>query len=149
MKALTKKQAVKELKKRYSRKETVKKLDKAFADYIKARDGECMQAKTEDGKWAEVHGRCNGPLTCGHLITRSNYSTRWDEANAFGQCLSHNLIHEHHPEYMTEWYIGKYGLDKYQQLTFKSRQRSGIKTNDMLVLIEYYHQKTEDLRGRR
>lgn len=78
--ALTKKQAVKILKKRYSRKNAVKELDKAFSEYIRARDGKCMQG-----------GNCNGPLTCGHLITRSNYSTRWDEGNAFGQCSGHNF----------------------------------------------------------
>ena len=133
MKALTKDQAIKKLKKQFSRKAVVKQLDKVFADYIKARDKRCVQStKTEP---------CKAPLTCGHLITRANYSTRWDEGNAFGQCASHNLTHEHHPEYFTTWYIERFGAQSYQLLVAKSKQPSRLKTAELVVLIEYYRQK--------
>lgn len=67
------------------RSSVVKALDREFSLWIRARDRRCVQCGRED------------QLTCGHVFSRVAYSTRWDPRNAFGQCMGHNLRHEHDP----------------------------------------------------
>ena len=135
---MNKQQAIKKLKKQHSRPAAVKALDKAFGDYIKARDGRCF---TQDGS-------CGGPLQCGHLISRTNYSTRWREDGAFGQCRNHNLAHEYHPETMTAEYIKRFGAEQYEKLVFISKLVCKISTPELWVLVEHYRQKLEQLKKR-
>lgn len=66
-----------------ARKTLVRALDKAFSEYIRARDGKCVTCGSKSN------------LTCGHLFSRVSYSTRWNPKNAFCQCWACNFKHEY------------------------------------------------------
>lgn len=67
------------------RQSLVRSLDREFSLWVRERDKRCVQCGTQE------------KLTCGHVFSRVAYSTRWDPRNAFGQCMGHNLRHEHDP----------------------------------------------------
>lgn len=137
MPAITKKQAVKKLKKQFSRKAVIKRLDDIFSLYVRARDKNiCFVCGKRPPEVV---------MQCGHLITRGSHSTRWDDANAHAQCRGCNFSHEHRPEHYTTAYINKWGLAAYENLVFKSKQPSKLKTADLELLIIHYKQKLEEL----
>ena len=116
------------------RKKLIKKLDDVFSKYIRARDGgKCVLCGSDY------------ILQAGHLITRRNYATRWDEDNVFAQCRSCNYTHVNHPEIYTSWYIGKYGAEAYQKLVAKSKLIVKFRDSDLEMLIEYYKNKLKEV----
>ena len=108
------------------RKKLVKKLDTVFSLYIRDRDKKCCTCGSVKN------------LTCGHLITRSKYSTRWNERNAFAQCKSCNFRHEYQPEIMTSWYIKKFGAEQYQSLVRLSNEVAKFSNTDLEMTISEY-----------
>jgi len=117
--------------KNINRKKIIKELDLIFSKIVKKK-GKCFCC-----------GSTNN-LTCGHLITRSIYNTRWDLNNAECQCVSCNLKHEYRPEIFTKIYIEKYGLEKYQNLVKKSKETKKISNTELeKLLIELKKQLNE------
>ena len=86
------------------RKKLVAELDRVFSLYIRKRDGRCVLCGTTER------------LQCGHLFSRTAYSTRWHTANAHGQCAKHNLMHEHDAWPFYSWFIHKFGREKFEQM---------------------------------
>ena len=115
------------------RKKLVKKLDKIFSEYIRARDKRCVICGTTKN------------LQAGHLITRAVYATRWDENNVFAQCRSCNYTHEYRPEIFTSWYIEKFGVEKYVDLNIKAQKIVKYKNGDLETLINYYTNKLKEM----
>ena len=115
------------------RQRLIKRLDNVFSKYIRLRDKRCVICGTTEN------------LQAGHLITRRCYATRWDEMNVFAQCRNCNYTHEYRPEIFTNWYIEKFGADKYQELVVKSKMVVKYKNADLLAMIEYYKQKIKEL----
>lgn len=116
-----------------SRKALVRKLDNVFSEFIRKRDKHCVVCGTREN------------LTCGHLFSRIAYSTRWDEMNAFGQCMGCNLRHEHDAYPFTKWFIGRFGQDRWDDL---HRQYSAIRkfsNQDLQALTMHFETKTETL----
>ena len=120
------------------RKKLVKKLDKIFGDYIKERDGyRCVI--------------CNMPkdavvIDPGHLITRASHATRWDEDNCFAQCRGCNMTHVYRPEIFTNWFLQKFGQEKYEMLYIKSRKPPKYSIPDLKYMIDYYKSKLKKLK---
>ena len=108
------------------RKKLVVELDRVFSLYIRRRDGRCVLCEKVEG------------LTCGHLLTRTAFSTRWDVDNCFGQCAGCNLRHEHKPEYFTQWYINKFSLRKYNELIERHHKIKKFTSDDLQRMIIYY-----------
>lgn len=81
-----------------------KKLNKAFADYIKARDPRCII--------------CWNPTTdCAHLFAGRHASTKWDERCAFGTCHTcHMAQHQDKPSILRDVVIERYGEERYDFL---------------------------------
>ena len=79
------------------RQKAVAYADKWMSQYIRLRDKRCYICGSREN------------LQCGHLITRSKYSTRWDESNCRAQCRSCNLRHEYQPEIFTSLWIQENG----------------------------------------
>ena len=67
--------------------------DKNFAAHVK-RDGKCELAQFRPSL------RCDGPLECCHIVTRSRHVTRWSPANALPGCSAHHLYFTHRRD---EW----------------------------------------------
>lgn len=108
------------------RKTAVAKLDRVFSLYIRARDKHCVQCGRED------------QLTCGHVFSRVAYSTRWDPENAFGQCMGHNMRHEHDPYPFLEYARERLGQQGYDDLHLRYSQPSKFTTTELLDLVDFF-----------
>ena len=120
-------------RKKSDRKKLVEHLDKVFSIYIRRRDKRCVCCGTDKN------------LQCGHLFSRNSYSTRWNDKNAYAQCSSHNLIHEHDPYPLTNYFLSMFGKEVYDDLhaVYSSQVKFG---NAILEeMIEYYKGKTDDV----
>lgn len=97
-----------------ARQKAIKAADAAFSTYIRRRDNfTCFTC-------GHTGSEKDGVMQCGHLITRSKYSVRWDEDNAFCQCRGCNMKHEYFPEIFTARYIHVCGIEMYESLVLKS-----------------------------
>lgn len=122
--------------KKTPRQKAVAAADKAFSEYIRARDKECYTCgATED-------------LQCGHLITRSRYATRWDERNAKAQCRGCNYQHEYRAEIFTDLYISDYGARAYHELVKKSKTAEKISTATIQQIAIDFRYKRKELEAR-
>jgi hypothetical protein len=78
---------------------TITKVQKAFNDAIRERDGQCTIA----GK--DCHGYCSGHLECSHFFpVGANSSLRFYPGNAYAQCSSaHFEHHNRNPMIYVSW----------------------------------------------
>lgn len=77
---------------------------------IRDRDKECVQRS---------QGGCNGVLTNGHVLPGRYLTLRFDirpDGNCHGQCWGHNYKHINHQSFYNDWYIGKFGYERFQEL---------------------------------
>ncbi len=119
-----------------TRKSLVRTLDKAFSDYIRERDRQCVCC-------GEINQEL---LQCGHLFTRAAYSTRWDPTNAFCQCSSCNLRTEYDPGDLTEYFLKLHGVEAYHKLHAKHRQPVKYRDADLQALIADYRNRLAEMR---
>jgi hypothetical protein len=91
-----------------TRKGLIRQLDDVVRQLVKLKGTTCVCCgKTEN-------------MTCGHLITRSKYSVRWDLMNCWPQCAGCNYTHEFNPHIYINWFINSQGLYAYRKLVKKS-----------------------------
>lgn len=95
-------------KKRSPHKVLTDRLDELVSLIVRKRDMCCVLCSS------------TARLQCGHLITRSKQSVRWDLTNCNAQCASCNLSHEYNPHPYTAWWITRYGLGAYKELVRRS-----------------------------
>ena len=119
--------------KKPTRKAIVKQLDTAFSKYIRARDRACVNCGTLDNP------------TCGHVFSRAAYSTRWDEDNAFKQCVSCNLRHEFDSYPLMEHARKALGQERYDELHRRYATTKKFSNTDLLELTEHYQGLLDDL----
>ena len=117
---------------RTERKKIIKKLDELFSLIIRAR-GVCFTCGSREN------------LSCGHLITRAIYNTRWDFDNAECQCFRCNLLHEYQPEIFTQKYIQTYGIEKYNNLVKKAHSSKKMTTIDLLQILDNLEMKARQM----
>ena len=121
-------------KKSTSRQSAVRALDKAFGDYIKARDGVCVICGTDKN------------LTCGHLFTRAAYSTRWNPNNAFCQCSSCNLRHEYDFYPLDSYARARHGNEAIDELHVVHKTPMKFKTYQLEEMARYWTRKANEIR---
>ena len=109
-----------------NRKKLIEKLDKVFSVYIRQRDGRCV-----------ICGKTEG-LTNGHLFSRINYSTRWDELNCHCQCSGCNYSHEFKPYPFFQWFENKFGKETLDNLYKKLLETRKWKDWEIQELIDKY-----------
>lgn len=119
--------------KKRSRKSIVKELDRIFSLYIRQRDG----------NKSVISGSTDNP-TNGHLFSRVAYSTRWDELNCHCQTWAENYRHEFDPYPYTQWFLKKYGQEKYDELHRKFVTPIKLKDYELLEMIEKYKKLCEN-----
>ena len=113
--------------KKPSRKTLVRNLDKSVSEYIRNRD-----------KWCVLCGSTER-LGCGHIFTRKNYSTRWDishDGNCHAQCWSCNYSHGSDQWPYFEWYIDKFGQEKFDELRRRHKTVQKFKNHDLKELLK-------------
>ncbi len=121
------------------RQKLVKRADEEFSLYIRKRDNYTCYTCGKTGSEKD------GEMQCGHLFSRVNYATRWDEANGFCQCRGCNMRHEHDPHFFVGLFIHREGLEKYDRLYIKHRQAVKFSSDDLKQLANYYKIKREAL----
>ena len=87
-------------------------------------------------------------LNCSHIFSRVSYSTRWDEENAFAMTSGENLRHEYDAYYIHEWFINKYGKDKFDFLHAKWSKTTKFSDFDLEIMIDLFKQKISTLEKR-
>jgi hypothetical protein len=114
--------------KKPSRKTLVKKLDQAVSLYIRNRDKACVVCGSSER------------LNNGHIFSRTAYSTRWDiteDGNCHAQCWPCNYRHEHDSYPFNNWYIMKFGKDKWDELHRRYSTPQKYKDFELIELIEH------------
>ena len=126
-------------KKQLTRSKLVKKLDNIFSQYIRlsnSKNGNCTCITCgKVGDWK------NGGIQAGHFISRSAYSTRWEERNVKPQCVACNMF-KAGEQYKFSLYLGEQ-LSK--ELLQKSRETVKFADVDLLEMVDYYSDKVKKL----
>lgn len=124
-----------------SLKNLKKKLDHTFEMYVRVRDNwTCVTCGTRiPDNPTDMHG--------GHLISRKQHSTRWNEDNCKAQCASCNYRHVWQPHIYTDIYIQKFGAEKYHELVEQSHKIYKINRGNLESLILHYTMKLNDLKA--
>ncbi len=110
-----------------TRKGLIRALDAETRRITKLKGDRCVVCGTKEN------------LTCGHLITRSKYATRWEEMNCWPQCAGCNYRHEFDPHPFTSWFIDWCGLPAYNTLVKQSndfRRRSDKELKELLEKLK-------------
>lgn len=100
------------------------KLDKLVSQIVNKRDEKCVTC-----------GSIEQP-TCGHLFSRSHYSTRWDLMNCFKQCWPCNFKHEFDWKPFNDWFENKFGKEAMLELYNKWKTVKKWKTYELQELYE-------------
>lgn len=97
-----------------------------------------------DNNRCAVCGTHENP-TCGHLFSRVNYSTRWDEDNSWCQCAGCNLRHEMEFEPFRRVVEARIGKERYNSLWERHNQINKYKDFDLMELIDLFKAKIDKL----
>ena len=126
-------------KKKLTRSKLVKKLDNIFSQYIRlsnSKNGNCTCVTC--GKVAHWKGE---GMQAGHFISRSAYSTRWDEDNVKVQCLACN-VYRYGEQYKFSLYLGK---KLSQKLLDKSRIITKFASYELEEMLQHYSSEVKKL----
>ena len=127
-------------KKKETRSQVVKKLDKIFSEYVRLRD---------DG---------NGCITCGtvkpwkemqacHYYSRGKLPTRWHEDNVHSGCYRCNvLLKGNYTEYAI-YMVNGYGIDYVKELRELAYSSVKIPTAELRDKIEHYSTEVKRLKS--
>lgn len=131
MKTLGKPKPVKEKKRKKAseRKILERKLDSICREIVVDRDVNCVCPPPKNGHSTVIQ--------CGHLITRSKESVRWDLRNMNAQCSSCNLLHEYYPHIYTNWFVSHFGQVEYAVLCDRAEK---VEKMQLYELQELYDQ---------
>ena len=120
----------------------VKDLDRAFSLYVRNRDAnldgfvECITCGAVK-HWKTVD--------CGHFMSRSRYSTRWDELNAYAQCKKCNMTNGGEQFIMARRIDEIHGEGMAEAIHIKSMTTVKLADFELVEMIEEYRQKLNDL----
>lgn len=109
------------------RQKLIKKLDDLVSKIIRERDGACVICGTTER------------LQNGHLFTRQSYSLRWDlrpDGNCNCQCDGHNKLHEYDPYPYINWYIEKFGKERFDLLYAEHKTVAKFTTLDLELMYQ-------------
>ena len=114
-------------RKKTKRQKLMKAIDTEHSLYIRSKGKRCV-----------VCGNSK-KLQCGHLFTRGHLSTRWDlesDGDCHIQCGGCNLKHEHDAYPYYNWYINKFGKDKFDKLHIRHMKIKKYSMPDLEDLLE-------------
>ena len=120
-------------KKKLTRSQLIKSLDKVFSIFIRQRDkGVCFTCGTKQ-EWKYMQN--------GHFVSRSHYATRWDEKNCHCQCLRCNCFMSGNYPVYAERMIDKYGHEIVRELNRLGQKLGTMDNAELERKIEHYKSK--------
>ena len=120
--------------KKRSRSKIVKELDSAFSKFIRNRDSDgelCTCATCGVQKPIKQ-------MQAGHFMSRSKYSTRWDEENVHAQCAGCNMWKQGRQYEMSIYIDQKYYAGKADELLRKSNGIEKFSDGELNFMIQHY-----------
>ena len=120
--------------KKLSRLGHVKRADAAFGAYIKARDkGTCPFCKVR-------------PVQCYfHVVSASQYATRWDPDNVVGACNGCNFRMNYNSAPFHYTYIKARGLGLWENVVERSMMPAKFSNAQLLDIEAYFKGKLAEL----
>jgi hypothetical protein len=120
--------------------ELKKELDRVFSIYIRIRDkGVCISCGDEK-YWKYQH--------CGHYVSRSYLSLRFDEKNCNVQCISCNIFKKGNMDEYAIALIRKYGKNILEDLNRRKHTSTKFSKQDYERMIALYKRKAKQLESR-
>lgn len=114
-----------------------RKADQIFSLYIRTRDsGRCISC----GTIKEITR-----VQCGHYISRSHNSLRYDERNCNAQCVGCNIFKSGAMDNYALALIKKYGRKILEELAKEKRKVKQWTVAELQALIEEYQEKLSNL----
>jgi len=118
--------------------ELIKELDRVFSLFIRQRDSD------ENGK-----GKCitcskvgdYRKMDCGHYVPRMVYATRWDETNAYLQCINCNQFDSGNLIKFAEEIDKKHAEGYSEKLRCKRHFFYKVERLELIDKIDYYKSK--------
>src|SRR3990167_5564801 len=102
------------------RNRLITECDTLVSLVVRNRDKQC-QTFLFLGKYPEGSTREISELQCGHLFSRRFGATRFDLVNCNAQCPGCKKYHNYNSVPYTDWFITKYGLEKWRELYLETR----------------------------
>ena len=106
------------------------KLDKIFSIFIRNRGkGICFTCGLK---------RTPKLMQCGHFISRTHSSTRWNDINCQSQCFACNIWKRGNIAEFSARLIEKYGMEEFKNLIAEGRKIKQWKISELEELIKKY-----------
>lgn len=112
------------------------KIDKAFNEYIRLRDGACIICGSTES------------LQCSHYWgKKARPAVRWCELNAHAMCAKCHFLHHHgHEAVYAEFMYNQYGFKKMDMLTVESTKPSKLNRQELDEKLEYWKGKLHEIK---
>jgi len=112
------------------------KIDKAFNEYIRIRDGACVICGNTEN------------LQCSHYWgKKARPATRWHELNAHAMCAKcHFLHHQGNEAVYADWMYSTYTKQFMDLLTLASCQHSKLNRSDLQDKLVYWRGKLHEIK---
>jgi len=112
------------------------KIDKAFNEYIRIRDGACVICGNTEN------------LQCSHYWgKKARPATRWHELNAHAMCAKCHFLHHHGHEAMyADYMYNTYGFDTMELLNTRSTQCSKWTRSELDDKLNYWKEKLHEIK---
>ena len=120
--------------KKRSRSKIVKELDSMFSKFIRQRD-------SENGLCSCSTCGVRKPIKqmqAGHFMSRTKYSTRWDEDNVHAQCAGCNMWKQGRQYEMSIYIDQKFYAGKSDELLRKSNRTAKFSDAELIQMIQHY-----------
>tara|TARA_R110001599_G_scaffold110671_9_gene274717 strand:+ start:1445 stop:1831 length:387 start_codon:yes stop_codon:yes gene_type:complete len=120
--------------KKKSRSKIVKELDSWFSKFIRLRDSDgelCTCATCGVQKPIKQ-------MQAGHFMSRTKYSTRWDEENVHAQCAGCNMWKQGRQYEMSIYIDQKFYAGKADELLRKSNTIEKYSDGELIFMTQHY-----------
>jgi len=119
-----------------SRKALIKKIDHVVSEITIKREPQCVMCGSTE------------KLGNGHIFSRKHLATRFDvtpDGNCHTQCWKHNYGHVYSTYPYNNWYVKKFGIEKFDALYQRWNTVSKIKTYELQELLDSLNDTTKTI----
>lgn len=124
----------------FSKKSQLKSYKISKGNLIKKIDATCSKAVLRmDNNISWDQPPCEGFMCCNHLFRRGLQKVRFYPLNMYCGSSGANFRHERFPEYMTTWFIRKYGFHVYEEMQALSIGEAKYTRQELDDILEFWN----------